>query len=48
LVLRSVIKVFSYNAQIMVPVSGIDIVKIIMQWYEEINVKTDPKGLRAF
>ena len=48
LIIRTLLKVFSFNAQSIIPISGIDIVKIIGSWYEELNIALSEKNMRAF
>jgi hypothetical protein len=44
---RTLLKIFSINAKLLIPVSGIDIVKILSAWYENLEVTVD-KNKRAF
>jgi len=44
---RTLLKLFSINAKLLIPVSGIDIVKILSAWYENLEVTVD-KNKRAF
>jgi hypothetical protein len=47
LLVRTLLKLFSINAKLLIPVSGIDIVKILCGWYENLEVTVD-KSKRAF
>jgi hypothetical protein len=44
---RTLLKLFSINAKLLIPVSGIDIVKILCTWYEHLELTVD-KNKRAF
>ena len=47
LLVRTLLKLFSINAKLLIPVSGIDIVKILCAWYENLEETVD-KSKRAF
>jgi hypothetical protein len=47
LLVRTLLKLFSINAKLLIPVSGIDIVKILCAWYEHLELNVD-KNKRAF
>jgi hypothetical protein len=47
LLVRTLLKLFSINAKLLIPVSGIDIVKILCAWYEHLELTVD-KNKRAF
>ena len=41
LVIRTISKILNINALILAPVSGIDMVKLLSDWYSIINTKIE-------
>ncbi len=47
ILISTLLKLFSINANTVIPLSGIDIVKILGIWYEELDLSVE-KSKRAF